>query len=171
MSTCGSCQVTFGTCEKFVVRLRDRVRRRGSAELEWHSWSDARLRWPGRSPRRTERELPYPFARCRDDCRTDRSTRRRYINLKRFRPGRWLGSCKLWPSPGIYALTSFWLVKRTRATLRIAELGFFGVVVYTRVHTPLRWGHESSAGDFDLVVNFFLPFLTSCWMVGIYVIN
>ena len=26
-------------------------------------------------------------------------------------------------------LTSFWLVKRTRATLRIAELGFLGVVV------------------------------------------
>jgi hypothetical protein len=32
------------------------------------------------------------------------------------------------------------LVKRTRATLRSAELGFFGVVVYTRVHTPRRWG-------------------------------
>src|ERR1700677_2787603 len=31
-------------------------------------------------------------------------------------------------------------VSRTRATLRRAELGFFGVVVYTRVHTPRRWG-------------------------------
>ena len=29
---------------------------------------------------------------------------------------------------------------RTRATLRRAELGFFGVVVYTRVHTPRRCG-------------------------------
>src|SRR3954466_12579800 len=29
---------------------------------------------------------------------------------------------------------------RTRATLRSAEFGFFGVVVYTRVHTPRRWG-------------------------------
>jgi hypothetical protein len=28
------------------------------------------------------------------------------------------------------------LVNRTRATLRSAEFGFFGVVVYTRVHTP-----------------------------------
>ena len=28
-------------------------------------------------------------------------------------------------------------VNRTRVTLRKAELGFFGVVVYTRVHTPL----------------------------------
>jgi hypothetical protein len=30
------------------------------------------------------------------------------------------------------------LVRRTRATFRIAEFGFFGVVVYTRVQTPLR---------------------------------
>src|ERR671928_896550 len=29
---------------------------------------------------------------------------------------------------------------RTRATLRRAEFGFFGVVVYTRVQTPRRWG-------------------------------
>src|SRR5438309_11568153 len=29
---------------------------------------------------------------------------------------------------------------RTRATLRRAELGFLGVVVYTRVHTPRRCG-------------------------------
>ena len=28
------------------------------------------------------------------------------------------------------------IVRRTRATLRIAELGFLGVVVYTRTHTP-----------------------------------
>ena len=32
------------------------------------------------------------------------------------------------------------LVRRTRATFRSAELGFFGVVVYTRVQTPRRWG-------------------------------
>src|ERR1700754_1901180 len=31
-------------------------------------------------------------------------------------------------------------VMRTRATLRSAEFGFFGVVVYTRVHTPRRCG-------------------------------
>ena len=29
------------------------------------------------------------------------------------------------------------LVNLTLATLRNAEFGFFGVVVYTRVHTPL----------------------------------
>src|SRR5919199_2274707 len=31
-------------------------------------------------------------------------------------------------------------VRRTRATLRRAEFGFLGVVVYTRVHTPRRCG-------------------------------
>src|ERR687887_2845671 len=49
-------------------------------------------------------------------------------------------SCRLWPSPGMYAVTSIVFVSRTRATLRSAEFGFFGVVVYTRVHTPRRCG-------------------------------
>src|SRR3954447_6668321 len=49
-------------------------------------------------------------------------------------------SWRLWPSPGMYAVTSMPLVSRTRATLRSAEFGFFGVVVYTRVHTPRRCG-------------------------------
>src|SRR5207244_5268407 len=49
-------------------------------------------------------------------------------------------SCRLWPSPGMYAVTSIDPEMRTRATLRRAEFGFFGVVVYTRVHTPRRWG-------------------------------
>src|SRR5205807_4216616 len=40
----------------------------------------------------------------------------------------------------MYAPTSMPFVRRTRATLRSAELGFFGVVVYTRVHTPRRCG-------------------------------
>src|SRR5215204_5349863 len=40
----------------------------------------------------------------------------------------------------MYTVTSIWLVRRTRQTLRSAEFGFFGVVVYTRVHTPRRWG-------------------------------
>ena len=42
-------------------------------------------------------------------------------------------------------------LRRTRATLRSAEFGFFGVVVYTRVHTPRRCGEPLSAGVFDLV--------------------
>jgi hypothetical protein len=38
------------------------------------------------------------------------------------------------------------LVNRTRATFRSAELGFFGVVVYTRVQTPRRCGQACNAG-------------------------
>jgi hypothetical protein len=30
----------------------------------------------------------------------------------------------------------------------MAEFGFFGVVVYTRVHTPRRCGQFTKAGDF-----------------------
>ncbi|EQD65791.1 hypothetical protein B1A_08409, partial [mine drainage metagenome] len=37
-------------------------------------------------------------------------------------------------------MTSYPLVSRTRQTLRSAEFGFFGVVVYTRVQTPRFWG-------------------------------
>src|SRR4051795_2974880 len=40
----------------------------------------------------------------------------------------------------MYAVTSIWFVRRTRATLRRAEFGFLGVVVYTRVQTPRRCG-------------------------------
>ena len=36
----------------------------------------------------------------------------------------------------MYAVTSIKLDKRTRAYLRNAELGFLGVIVPTRVHTP-----------------------------------
>ena len=65
---------------------------------------------------------------------------------------------------------------RTRATLRSAEFGFFGVVVYTRVHTPLRWGAATlrlrPLPDFSPgVASFFFgvtrPLRTSCEVVGI----
>src|SRR3989344_5087769 len=45
-------------------------------------------------------------------------------------------SCKGWPIPGMYAVTSMPFVRRTRAILRSAELGFLGVVVVTLVQTP-----------------------------------
>src|SRR5512134_1194251 len=38
-------------------------------------------------------------------------------------------SCRLCPSPGMYTVTSTPLVRRTLATFRRAEFGFFGVVV------------------------------------------
>ena len=68
--------------------------------------------------------------------------------------------------PGMYAVISIPEVRRTRATLRRAEFGFLGVVVYTRVHTPLRWGEPFSAGDFDFSLFDFRPWRTSCWIVG-----
>src|SRR5947208_12690766 len=68
------------------------------------------------------------------------------------------------------------LVSRTRATLRSAEFGFFGVVVYTRVHTPRRCGAATRflrpLPDFRPgVASFFLgawrPLRTSWEVVGI----
>src|SRR5580700_2209588 len=75
-------------------------------------------------------------------------------------------SCKLWPIPGMYVVTSALLVSRARATLRNAELGFFGVWVKTRTHTPRFSGHPSNAGDFVFTRIFSRPLRTSCENVG-----
>src|SRR3954464_541687 len=67
-------------------------------------------------------------------------------------------------------------VRRTRATLRSAEFGFFGVVVYTRVQTPRRCGAATfflrPLPDFKPgVASFFVfglrPLRTSWDVVGI----
>src|SRR4051812_41661204 len=58
------------------------------------------------------------------------------------------------------------LVSRTRATLRSAEFGFFGVVVYTRVHTPPRWGEPFSAGVLVFSTLSSRPLRTSWLIVG-----
>ena len=42
------------------------------------------------------------------------------------------------------------MVKRTLATLRIAEFGFLGVRVITGDETPRRKGEFCKAGDLDL---------------------
>src|SRR5215469_13444421 len=57
-------------------------------------------------------------------------------------------------------------VRRTRATLRSAEFGFFGVVVYTRVQTPRRCGHACSAGLAVLYRVPLRPLRTSWLKVG-----
>src|SRR5688572_20426888 len=75
-------------------------------------------------------------------------------------------SCRLWPSPGMYVVTSMPFDKRTRATLRSAEFGFYGVVVYTRVHTPRFCGQSWSAGDAVLAVIAWRPLRMSWLMVG-----
>ena len=67
----------------------------------------------------------------------------------------------------MYEMTSKPFVRRTLATLRSAEFGFFGVVVYTRVHTPRRCGQACNAGDFDLTVSASRPWRTSWLIVGI----
>ena len=59
-------------------------------------------------------------------------------------------------------MTSIPVDRRTRATLRRAEFGFFGVVVYTRVHTPRRCGLDLSAGVFDDERLVERPLRTSC---------
>src|SRR5260221_13308331 len=57
-------------------------------------------------------------------------------------------------------------VRRTLATLRSPECGFFGVCVYTRMHTPRFSGQPASAGDFVFIRTASRPILTSCENVG-----
>src|SRR5258708_6014533 len=66
----------------------------------------------------------------------------------------------------MYVVTSIALVRRTRATLRRAEFGFFGVCVYTRMQTPRFSGQRISAGDLVFVVIPSLPIRTSCENAG-----
>jgi hypothetical protein len=63
----------------------------------------------------------------------------------------------------MYVVTSAAFVSLTRATLRNAELGFLGVVVYTRVQTPRFCGQLSSAGT-PLLTTFFLRGLRTNWL-------
>src|SRR5947208_16709665 len=63
-------------------------------------------------------------------------------------------------------MTSKPFVKRTFATLRSAEFGFFGVVVYTRVQTPRFCGFCSIAGTLDLAFCGSRPLRISWLIVG-----
>src|SRR5581483_6104830 len=64
-------------------------------------------------------------------------------------------------------MTSLPFVRRTFATLRMAEFGFLGVRVMTCTHTPRRKGLPDRAGDLDLVRTLRRPLRTSWLMVGI----
>src|SRR5580765_5557379 len=68
--------------------------------------------------------------------------------------------------PGMYAVTSIPLVRRTRATLRSAEFGFFGVWVKTRTQTPRFCGLSWSAGLLVLNCTRLRPLRTSWLIVG-----
>ena len=54
---------------------------------------------------------------------------------------------QVWPSPGMYTVTSLPFDSRTRVIFRRAEFGFFGVIVRTSRQTPRFCGHFSSTGD------------------------
>src|SRR3989344_4348420 len=71
-------------------------------------------------------------------------------------------SCKLCPSPGIYAVTSMPFVKRTLAIFRKAELGFLGVVVETFVQTPRLKGAGKKTGLFFKTLNPFASATVLC---------
>src|SRR3954470_15306615 len=66
----------------------------------------------------------------------------------------------------MYVVTSMPFVSRTRATLRSAEFGFFGVWVNTRTHTLRFCGLFCSAGLLVLLTIFVRPFRTSWLIVG-----
>src|SRR5471032_261085 len=66
----------------------------------------------------------------------------------------------------MYAVTSTPVVSRTRATLRSAEFGFFGVWVKTRVQTPRRCGELLSAGVLVFSGLVCRPLRTSWAIVG-----
>src|SRR6185503_20771991 len=68
----------------------------------------------------------------------------------------------------MYAVTSMWLVSRTRATLRRAEFGFLGVEVNTRTQTPRFCGEPCKAGLSVLDLSFSRPMRTSWLTVGNY---
>src|SRR5512146_2982315 len=78
-----------------------------------------------------------------------------------------LCSCRLWSTPGIYAVTSLPLVSRTRATFRNAEFGFFGVCVLTIRHTPRRCGEPLISDTRFFFLEAILGFRTNWLIVGI----
>ena len=63
-------------------------------------------------------------------------------------------------------VTSILLVSRTRATLRSAEFGFFGVCVNTRTQTPRFCGLSCSAGLLVFHFTASRPLRTSWLIVG-----
>lgn len=58
-------------------------------------------------------------------------------------------SCRLCPSPGIYAVMTLPFEQRTFATFRRAEFGFLGFVVKIFEQTAFTNGLPSSAGTFE----------------------
>jgi len=66
----------------------------------------------------------------------------------------------------MYAVISFPLESRTRATFRNAEFGFLGVTVRTFKQTPRFCGHCSRTGVLLLACCFLRGFRTNWLIVG-----
>src|SRR5262245_50329634 len=67
----------------------------------------------------------------------------------------------------MYAVTSMPLDRRTRATLRKAEFGFLGVMIFTCRQTPFFCGQPCMAGCFGRRYCWTRGLRTSWLMVGI----
>src|SRR3954463_5740735 len=78
-----------------------------------------------------------------------------------------LCSWRLCSSPGMYAVTSLPLLSRTRAILRSAEFGFFGVIVLTCRHTPRFCGEACRSLTLLIRASARRGFLISWLIVGI----
>ena len=88
---------------------------------------DGLITWPSASSPYLER--PLRRASTPKVSRAPRTTWYRTPGRSRTRPPRTNTmecSCKLWPSPPMYAVTSLPLERRTRQTFRSAEFGFLG---------------------------------------------
>ena len=67
----------------------------------------------------------------------------------------------------MYTVTSLPFESLTRATLRIAEFGFLGVMVLTWIQTPCFCGHLSRTGALLFLMTFLRPLRTNWLIVGI----
>ena len=59
----------------------------------------------------------------------------------------------------------------TRATFRLAELGFFGLAIISCVTTPFRCGQASSNGDLTLPCFFGTLFARMDWLIVLNVVG
>jgi hypothetical protein len=66
-------------------------------------------------------------------------------------------------------VTFFLFDKNTLATLRKAELGFFGVATKTLRQKPFFCGFLSNAFLLFFLIFFFQPLFINCWIVGIHI--
>lgn len=62
-------------------------------------------------------------------------------------------------------MRDFPVVSLTRATFRLAELGFLGFAMMSWVTTPFLWGHPSNKGDLTLFCFLGILFALIDWFI------